>query len=119
MTAGLRRPQGNSASRAVWRAIRVTWSRVSAGLAEASMPMTRRGRPPAAASAAKPATMPAWVLPVTEHTTIVSKNTPSSRAPPRRGDVGRLLSIAGPAAADQPAMPAAAAVLPELYRRPS
>ena len=36
------------------------------------------GRP--ARSAAKPATMPAWVLPVTEQTTIVSKKTPSSRS---------------------------------------
>jgi hypothetical protein len=39
------------------------------------MPITRRGR----SWPAKPAIMPACVLPVTEQTTIVSKNTP--RAP--------------------------------------
>ena len=67
-------------SSAVWRAIRLIWSRVSAGFADASIPSTRRGGAPASVSAAKPATMPAWVLPVTEQTTIVSKNTPSWRS---------------------------------------
>ena len=38
------------------------------------MPMTRRGR----SCPAKPAIIPAWVEPVTEQTTIVSKKTPSS-----------------------------------------
>ncbi len=42
------------------------------------MPSTRRVRPPASSSAANPATMPAWVDPVTEHTTTVSKKTPNS-----------------------------------------
>ena len=40
------------------------------------MPMTRRGR----SCPAKPAIIPAWVEPVTEQTTIVSKKTPSSRS---------------------------------------
>ena len=65
---------------AVRRAIRATWSRVSTGVAEPSMPTTRRGRPPASSSTAKPAIIPACVEPVTEQTTIVSKNTPSSRS---------------------------------------
>ena len=47
-----------------------------AGFAEPSMPTMRRSR----SWAAKPAIMPACVLPVTEQTTIVSKNTPSSRS---------------------------------------
>ena len=38
------------------------------------MPITRRS----VSCAAKPAIIPAWVLPVTEQTTIVSKKTPSS-----------------------------------------
>ena len=42
---------------------------------EASMPMTRRRRGP---SRAKPAIIPAWVDPVTVHTTTWSKNTSSS-----------------------------------------
>src|SRR5580704_11723492 len=63
-------------SSAVLRAIFATWARVSAIFAEASMPSTRRGR----SWSAKPAIMPAWVLPVTLHTTIVSKKTPSSRS---------------------------------------
>ena len=41
------------------------------------MPITRRGRPPASSSAAKPATIPACVDPVTVQTRIVSKKTPS------------------------------------------
>ncbi len=41
------------------------------------MPITRRGRPPAASSAAKPAIIPACVEPVTVQTRIVSKKTPS------------------------------------------
>lgn len=41
------------------------------------MPMTRRFGPPRSSSAAKPAIMPAWVEPVTAHTMIVSKKTPS------------------------------------------
>ena len=44
------------------------------------MPSTRRGRPPASSSARNPATMPAWVDPVTEQTTTVSKKTPNSRS---------------------------------------
>ena len=40
------------------------------------MPSTRRGR----SWPAKPAIIPACVEPVTEQTTIVSKNTPSSRS---------------------------------------
>ena len=43
-------------------------------------PDTRRGRPPASSSTANPAIIPACVDPVTEHTTIVSKNTPRSRS---------------------------------------
>src|SRR3954451_12441606 len=58
--------------------MRSTWSRVSAGFADASTPSTRRGRPPCSSSCANPATIPAWVDPVTEHTTTVSKKTPSS-----------------------------------------
>ncbi len=58
-------------------AIRVTWSTVFSRVAEASMPITRRGRPPASSRAAKPATMPACVEPVTVQTTMVSKKTPS------------------------------------------
>ena len=65
---------------AVRRAMRATWSRVSSGVAEPSTPTTRRGRPPASSRTAKPAIIPACVEPVTEHTTIVSKNTPSSRS---------------------------------------
>lgn len=42
--------------------------------------MIRRAGPPSSASAAKPATIPAWVEPVTEQTTTVSKRTPSSRS---------------------------------------
>jgi hypothetical protein len=60
--------------------MRLIWSRVCAGLADASMPRTCRGRLPVPESAAKPATIPAWVLPVTEHTMIVSKKTPSWRS---------------------------------------
>ena len=56
------------------RAIRATWSSVSAGFAEPSIPITRRSR----SWAAKPATIPACVEPVTEHTITVSKKTPSS-----------------------------------------
>ena len=56
--------------------MRATCSCVSAGLAEPSMPITRRAR----LLAAKPAIIPACVVPVTEHTTIVSKKTPSSRS---------------------------------------
>ena len=68
-------------SAAVLRAMRATWSRVSSIFAEASMPMTRRCGPPKLCSrSANPAIMPACVDPVTEHTTIVSKNTPSSRS---------------------------------------
>ena len=44
------------------------------------MPMIRRAGPPASARAAAPAIIPAWVLPVTEQTMIVSKKTPSSRS---------------------------------------
>jgi hypothetical protein len=40
------------------------------------MPMTRRSR----SCPANPAIMPACVLPVTEHTTTVSKKMPSSRS---------------------------------------
>ena len=61
---------------AVKRAIRATCAAVSAGLAEASIPITRRSR----SRSAKPAIMPAWVEPVTEHTMIVSKKTPRSRS---------------------------------------
>ena len=56
--------------------MRATCSRVSAGFADPSIPITRRS----ASWAANPATMPACVLPVTEQTTIVSKKTPSSRS---------------------------------------
>jgi hypothetical protein len=63
-------------SAAVLRAIFSTCARVSASVAEASMPMTRRGRP----CPANPAIIPAWVLPVTLHTITVSKKTPSSRS---------------------------------------
>ena len=56
------------------RAIRVTWSRVSAGFADASIRMTLRGR----SCAAYPVLMPACVLPVTEQTITVSKKTPSA-----------------------------------------
>lgn len=59
-------------------AIRAICSRVRAGAADASIPRTRRGRPPASSRAANPATMPAWVDPVTEQTTTVSKKTPNS-----------------------------------------
>ena len=52
-----------------------TCSSVSAGFAEPSIPITRRSR----SWAAKPATIPACVEPVTEHTITVSKKTPSSR----------------------------------------
>ena len=61
-------------SSAVLRAMRATCSRVGSIFADASMPMTRRGR----SWPAKPAIIPAWVLPVTEHTMIVSKKTPIS-----------------------------------------
>ena len=56
--------------------MRATCARVSAGFAEPSMPITRRAR----SWRAKPAIIPACVLPVTEQTTIVSKKTPSSRS---------------------------------------
>ena len=65
---------------AVRRAIRATCARVSTGVADPSMPMTRRGRPPASSSTAKPAIIPACVEPVTEQTMIVSKKTPRSRS---------------------------------------
>ncbi len=71
-----RRSRPSPISSAVDRAIRSTWSRVSSSFALASMPITRRGR----SWPAKPAIMPAWVDPVTEQTTIVSKKTPSSRS---------------------------------------
>ena len=64
-------------SSAVCRAMRATWSRVFAIVADASMPMTRRRTPVSSSSAANPAIMPAWVEPVTVQTTIVSKNTPN------------------------------------------
>lgn len=41
------------------------------------MPMTRRRTPVTSSSAAKPAIIPACVEPVTVHTTMVSKVTPS------------------------------------------
>ena len=63
-------------SAAVPRAMRATWSHVSAGFAEPSIPITRRSR----SRSANPAIIPACVLPVTAQTTIVSKNTPSSRS---------------------------------------
>jgi hypothetical protein len=44
-------------SEAVFRAIRPICSLVRSGAAEASMPITRRGRAPASSSAAKPATI--------------------------------------------------------------
>src|SRR4051794_23797916 len=59
---------------AVLRAMRATCSWVSAGLAEPSIPITRRSR----SWPAKPAIIPACVLPVTAQTITVSKNTPSS-----------------------------------------
>ena len=71
-----RRSRSTPISAAVLRAIRATCSRVSSGLAEPSIPITRRSR----SRSANPAIMPACVLPVTEQTTIVSKNTPSSRS---------------------------------------
>ena len=58
--------------------MRSTWSRVLSIVAEASIPMTRRRTPVSSSSAAKPAIIPAWVDPVTVHTTTVSKKTPSS-----------------------------------------
>ena len=64
-------------SSAVFRAIFSTWARVSVIRADASIPITRRGRPGSSA-AAKPAIIPACVEPVTLHTMIVSKNSPSS-----------------------------------------
>jgi hypothetical protein len=66
----------SSISSAVRRAIRATCSCVSAGLAEPSIPITRRSR----SWPANPAIIPACVLPVTEHTITVSKNTSSSRS---------------------------------------
>ncbi len=71
-----RRSRPRPMSSAVFLAICATWARVSAIFAEASMPSTRRG----GSWPAKPAIMPAWVLPVTLHTTIVSKKAPSSRS---------------------------------------
>jgi len=59
---------------AVWRAIRVTCSRVFATVAEASMPRILRPRP----SRAAPAIIPAWVEPVTLQTMTVSKKMPSA-----------------------------------------
>ena len=64
---------------AVLRAIRVTWSTVWSSVADASMPMTRRGDGRASgSSSANPAIMPAWLEPVTVHTTTWSKNRPIS-----------------------------------------
>ena len=53
--------------------MRPTCSRVASIFALASIPMTRRGR----SCPANPAIIPAWVEPVTEQTTTVSKKTPS------------------------------------------
>lgn len=75
-----RRSRSRPMSSAVRRATRVTWSRVLWIVADASMPSTRRGLPPASWRAANPAIMPAWVEPVTVQTTMVSKNTSSSRS---------------------------------------
>jgi pyruvate kinase len=58
-------PGGTNMLKIVFFAMRRICARVCSGLAEASMPMTLSARP----SAAKPTTMPACVLPVTEHTT--------------------------------------------------
>jgi hypothetical protein len=71
-----RRARPSSISSAVARAIRSTWSRVSCSFALASIPITRRGR----SCPANPAIIPACVDPVTAHTMIVSKKTPSSRS---------------------------------------
>ena len=54
--------------------MRVTAARVSAGRAVMSMPITRWARP----TAARPASMPAWVLPEPEATTSQSKAKPRS-----------------------------------------
>jgi hypothetical protein len=54
-----RRSRPSPIREAVLHAIRATWSRVSSIFALASMPITRRGRPPACSSAAKPAIIPA------------------------------------------------------------
>ena len=48
------------------RAMSRTCARVSAGVADASIPMTLPARP----SLAKPTSMPAWVDPVTVQTTM-------------------------------------------------
>ena len=92
-----RRSRPTPISSAVLRAIRPTWSRVFSSVAEASMPSTRRGRPPASSSAANPAIIPACVEPVTVQTTMVSKKTPSSSS--CCGD------LVGPAREAQPAEP--------------
>lgn len=65
---------------AVWSAIRRTWSRVLLKVAEASIPITRRRIPVSCSTAAQPTIIPAWVEPVTVHTTTVSKCTPSARS---------------------------------------
>jgi hypothetical protein len=72
--SSLDRSRPSSMSSAVALAILATCSRVCAGLAEASMPITRRGR----SWPANPAIMPACVDPVTVQTTMVSKNRSSS-----------------------------------------
>ena len=62
---------------AVRRAMRAIWSHVCCDRRGAVDAEHRRAASPASA---KPAIMPACVEPVTEHTTIVSKKTPSSRS---------------------------------------
>lgn len=61
-------------SSVVLRAIFVVCVRIAWIVVEASMPRARRER----SWPANPVIMPAWVLPVTLHTTMVSKNMPSS-----------------------------------------
>ena len=56
--------------------MRAIWSQVFSTVAEPSIPRTARS----SSWSANPATIPAWVEPVTEQTTIVSKKTPSSRS---------------------------------------
>jgi hypothetical protein len=60
----------------VKRAMRAICSHVCPTVAEPSMPSTARS----VSWAAKPAIIPAWVDPVTEHVTTVSKTTSSSRS---------------------------------------